>query len=215
MSAIRKSPLSEVVYERITQMLFDGLYPPGTPITRKELAERLAVSPTPVGEAIARLMGEGIIEQTGRSGYRVREFSYENLESLYAVRAGVEGIAVRLCIENAADEELEGICHCFDDFFVADASTIDTTAYMKADQRFHRRIVSVSDNPYIVNYNRSYEFLLRSYQKGLLRDPKDTIDEHRLIIAAIRERDADTAQTRMISHHLTTTRVIRRRYLEP
>ncbi len=63
MSAIRKSAISEVVYEHITQMLYDGIYPPGTPITRRELAEKMSVSPTPVGEAIARLVGEGIIEQ--------------------------------------------------------------------------------------------------------------------------------------------------------
>ena len=183
---IQKTTLGEIVYERITQMLFDGLYPPGSPITRKELADRLGVSPTPVGEAIARTVGEGLIEQAGR-----------------------EGIALRLVIEKGNPEELAEICSCFDQFADTPAVDIDIHAYMKADQRFHRRIVRFSGNPYILNYNRSYEFLLRSYQKGLLRRPEDTISEHREIISAIQNADAVLAQQKMVEHHMATTRAIR------
>ena len=210
---IHKSALTEIVYERITQMLYDGIYKPGSPLTRKELSERLNVSPTPVGEAIARLVGEGIVEQVGRSGYRVKEFTYENLESLYAVRAGIEGIAIRLCIENAELGELEEICHCFDEFLTLPVREIERNAYMKADQKFHRRIVEYCRNPYILSYNHSYEFLLRSYQRGLMRPPEDTINEHQEIVAAIRAMDAQKAQIRMTEHHMATTRVIRKQFI--
>jgi DNA-binding GntR family transcriptional regulator len=213
LSAIRKSAISEVVYEHITQMLFDGIYPPGTPITRRELAEKMSVSPTPVGEAIARLVGEGIIEQIGRSGYRVKEFTYENMESLYQVRAGMEGMAIRLCLEYAGDKVLEEISSCFNKFFGIPQEDIVLSEYMKADQKFHRRIVGACSNPYILSYNKNHEFQLRSYQKGLLRPPEDTIDEHRSIIEAIRNKDAATAQARMIEHHMATSRTIREAYL--
>lgn len=210
---IQKSTLAEIVYERITQMLFDGLYPPGAPITRKELAERMGVSPTPVGEAIARLMGEGIIEQGPRSGYMVKEFTYQNLESVYAIRAGVEGIALRLVIEKGDSEEMAELCSCFDAFAGTPAVDIDINAYMKADQKFHRRIVKFSGNPYVLNYNRSFEFQLRSYQKGLLRAPEETISEHKEIISSIQAADAVSAQQRMIEHHMATSRAIREQYL--
>lgn len=213
MSAIRKDAITEIVYENITQMLFDGIYAPGAPITRKELSEKMSVSPTPVGEAIARLMGEGIIEQAGRAVYRVKEFTYENLESLYAVRAGIEGIAIRLCIENSTDDVLSDICSCFDSFYGIPYEKIVLNDYMKADQRFHRRIVRYCNNPYILNYNKSYEFQLRSYQKGLLRPPGETIDEHRAIVEAIKNRDAEGAQSRMIDHHMATTRAIREKFI--
>lgn len=215
MSAIRKDAITEIVYENITQMLFDGIYAPGAKITRKELAEKMGVSPTPVGEAMARLVGEGIIEQADRAVYRVKEFTYENLESLYAVRAGIEGIAIRLCIENSSNEILSEICSCFDNFYGVPYEKIVLNDYMKADQRFHRRIVRYCNNPYILNYNKSYEFQLRSYQKGLLRPPGDTIDEHQAIIKAIKERDAVGAQSRMIDHHMATTRAIRERLISP
>ena len=213
MAAIKKSSLSEVVYDRITQMLFDGIYPPGAGIVRREIAEKLAVSPTPVGEAIARLVGEGIIEQYGRSGYRVKDFSYEDLEALYAVRAGIESIAVRLCVEKLDDKLLNEIGSCFDEFQDVPVERVDISAYMKADQRFHRKIVISCGNSYVINYNRSYEFLLRSYQKGLLRSPTETIDEHKSIISAIKRRDAHSAQDKMAEHHLATSRSIRKQYL--
>lgn len=213
MSAIRKNAITEIVYENITQMLFDGVFAPGAPITRKELADKMGVSPTPVGEAIARLMGEGIIEQAGRAVYRIKEFTYENLESLYAVRAGIEGIAIRLCIENSSDEVLSEICSCFDSFYGIPCDNIVLNDYMKADQRFHRKIVKYCNNPYILNYNKSYEFQLRSYQKGLLRTPGETIDEHKAIIDAIKKKDAEGAQSRMINHHMATTRAIRKKFI--
>lgn len=213
MSAIRKNAISEVVYKHITQMLFDGIYPPGSPITRKELAEKMSVSPTPVGEAIARLVGEGIIEQIGRSGYRVKEFTYENLESLYQVRAGMEGMAIRLCLENATDNVMQEISSYFDKFYEIPRDEIILADYLKADQKFHRRIVDACSNPYILSYNKNYEFQLRSYQKGLLRPPGETIDEHSSIIDAIRKKDPITAQSRMIEHHLATSKAIRETYL--
>ncbi len=210
---IQKSTLSEIVYERITQMLFDGVYLPGAPITRKELAEKLNVSPTPVGEAIARLVGEGIVEQAGRSGYKLKEHSYENLESVYAVRAGIEGIALRLLIEKGNAEEMADLCTCFDEFSGIPAVDIDMHAYTKADQLFHRRIVKYSGNPYILNYNRNFEFQLRSYQKGLLRPPEETLSEHKDIITAIQAADAIDAQHKMTEHHMATARAIRKKYL--
>lgn len=68
-------------------------------------------------------------------------------------------------------------------------------------------------NPYIIDYNRSYEFLLRCYQPGLIRPPSATLEEHRGIITAMRNRDGAGAQHRMTEHHLATKRFIRETYL--
>ena len=212
MKPLKKDVLSDLVYERITQMMFDGVIPPGSKIQRKELADLLEVSPTPVTEAINRLTGEGIIEQRGRDGFFVREFGYADLENLFAVRAGIEGIAVRLCVENLDDERIEEICRSFDGF----AEPFDDAAtrrYLKADQSFHRKMVRSCGNPYIIDYNRSYEFLLRCYQPGLIRPPSATLGEHKGIITAMRKRDGAVAQSRMAEHHLTSKRFIREHYL--
>ena len=117
-------------------------------------------------------------------------------------------------MENLDNHQLSEIGSCFDKFHDIPVERIDISAYMKADQSFHRKIVLSCGNSYVINYNRSYEFLLRSYQKGLLRPPTETIDEHKAIISAIRERDAHSAQDKMAEHHLATSRSIRKLYLQ-
>jgi DNA-binding GntR family transcriptional regulator len=47
-----------------------------------------------------------------------------------------------------------------------------------------------------------YGFMAKSYDRGLMRLPNETLPEHKAIIAAVKARDAVLACELMISHHL-------------
>lgn len=213
MIKIHKDALSELVYERIKQMILDDALRPGDRINKKELADALGVSQTPVNEAINRLTGEGLLELRGRDGNYIRVFTYEDLLDLFAVRAGLEGIALRLCVEQLSGEQLEELTHHFDGFVLPmDGET--KKLYMKADQAFHNHLVALSGNSIIIGYNRNFDFIMKSYQKGLIREPEETLVEHQEIIRAIRARDAQQAQEMLMRHHLFSRAFIRDRYLK-
>ena len=213
MDKIHKDALSELVYDKIKQMVLDGVLLPGQKIAKGELAQTLGVSQTPVTEAINRLTGEGLIEQRVRQGFFVRVFTYEDLRDLFAVRAGMEGIALRLSVEELPPEKLEELTHYFDGFSLPMDEEMKLQ-YKKADQAFHEHIISLSANSFIVYFDRSFDFIMKSYQKGLIREPEETIDEHRQIIQAIRARDGRKAQELLMLHHLKSRNVICERHLK-
>ena len=213
MKILKKDTLSELVYDKIKLIISDGMLTPGQKINKKELEDTLGVSQTPITEAINRLTGEGLIEQRNREGSFIKIFTYHDLKELFAIRAGLEGIAVRLCLDNSTTEQLEELFHLFSDFSVP-MDNIELKRYLKADKDFHARIVALSGNSIIKKYNSNYDFILKSYQKGLIRPPEETLEEHRQIILAIKERKELKAQELMIEHFLKSRHVIQEKHIK-
>jgi len=67
--------------------LRDGGAPPGLPLVVVDLAKALKISPTPVREALSRLTGEGLIEETRGRGFTVRRLEASDVEALYQIHA--------------------------------------------------------------------------------------------------------------------------------
>jgi len=59
--------------------------------------------------------------------------------------------------------------------------------------------------------NMSYAYIIRSYQKGLIRPPEETLEEHHSIVNAIKGRDGFLAQEMIIQHHLKSKEVLKQR----
>jgi len=201
MSQIEKRALSDLVYERIRTMIDDGLLPAGTKVNKPELAERLGVSQTPINDALSRLAGERLIEQRARQGFYVRSYTYAELVPLYELRAALEGMAMRLCVESRAPQELGELVHAFDNFElpVPDSSR---DAYTHADRIFHESIIRLSGNSFLIDLARTTAFLTKSNVRGLVRPPDETLPEHRAIIEAVLRRDAVAAHEQLVLHML-------------
>ncbi len=213
MKKLKKDMLSELVYERIKLMIHDGIIIPGQKILRRDIAKMLDVSLTPVREAVNRLVGEGFIEQKSREGFFMKTFTYEDLKELFAVRAALEGVAVRICIEQLKDDKMKELTLFFEDFSppIPDNSI---SQYLKVDQAFHKKIIQLCGNSLIIDYDKNFDFILKSYQKGLLRDPDETLNEHREIINAIKEKNGQKAHELIVKHHLKTRDYIKTQHLK-
>jgi DNA-binding GntR family transcriptional regulator len=201
MSKIEYKALSDLVYDKIRCMIDDGLLVPGGKINKLELSETLGVSQTPINDALSRLTGERLVEQRSRYGYFVHAYSWEELMPIFELRAGLEGMAIRLCVENRQPSQMRRLTHAFDGFeaLVPESRHND---YMRADKHFHESIIEYSGNPFLVELMRSSGYLLKSNLRGLVRPPSETLPEHRAIIDAVMRRDAREAQEQAILHLL-------------
>ena len=208
MSKIENKILTDLVYDKIKKMIDDGVLGPGTKVNKIELSETLGVSQTPINDALSRLAGEKFIDQKSRQGYFVRAFSNAELSALYEVRGGLEGIAVRLCAENASDEELKEVAACFEGF-VLPFNEKTYNDYIHADKVFHENIVSRSGNVVLIELANTSGYLIKSNQKGLVRPPEETLPEHREIIRALLLRDGAKAHELIIAHHLKSRDVFK------
>jgi len=85
-------------------------------LDERELSEKLAISRTPIREALARLEQEGLVRIAPRKGvFIVRKTKAEILEMI-TVWAALESMAARLITENASDGEIDSLRRLFTTF---------------------------------------------------------------------------------------------------
>ncbi|HWS52452.1 MAG TPA: GntR family transcriptional regulator [Microbacterium sp.] len=201
------------VYAQLRDLVVAGdLDGPGK-VSESSLAQRLAVSRTPVREALQRLEADGLVIARGR-GVRTRLRTGEELGWVYEARAALEAFAAAALagrqregrLEPASLDELDRLAGETD----AVSRTGDFGAATALNRRFHERIAELAGNPVIVeSLARHWDQILVSTRAGLA-DPDRTRavhDEHLAVLSAIRVGDSDTAAAAARDHALTTRAV--------
>lgn len=208
MAVLSKEALGDLVYDQIVRMILNKDLKPGEKIQKKELAQILGVSMTPVSEALNRFIREGIIEQRDKRELFVKAFTNKDMVELFEVRAGLEGTALHICMEKLSDEQWEKTLSLFDDFSLPITETAYRT-YQQKDREFHSSILKMSGNQLILEFIERCDFILRCYSKGLIRTPEETLPEHREIVRAIRQKNPDLAQQKIMEHHWKTREALK------
>ena len=113
---LENKSVKDYIYDKIKELLENNDFEIGEKINKNDLANRFNISLTPINDALNRLVGENYLVQYPRKGFFVKEFSAKELCDLFEIRAGLEGIAIRLCCEKASNEELNELRHTFDIF---------------------------------------------------------------------------------------------------
>jgi DNA-binding GntR family transcriptional regulator len=94
--------LAGKIYEDLRGAIISGRLLPGSPLSRRRVAEEFGVSTIPVGDALARLEAEGLVESRSRAGTRVRIATPEDIHGNYVLREALETHSARLFAESAS-----------------------------------------------------------------------------------------------------------------
>ncbi|MDY7105610.1 MAG: GntR family transcriptional regulator [Actinomycetota bacterium] len=94
------------VRQRIRRAIVSGELPGGSRLVQSELARSLAVSVTPVREALRDLVGEGIVDFDAFRGATVHQTSLSELDEVYQLRRLLTPLAVRSAVEKITEDEL-------------------------------------------------------------------------------------------------------------
>ena len=108
MKTIEERDLSraEYAYKKLRDGIRSGEYRPGQRLREAELATQLAVSRTPIREAIRRLASDGLIEVAPSRGMMIIELGKQQVRELYALRKVLEGAAAGMAAQHASPSEL-------------------------------------------------------------------------------------------------------------
>ncbi|WP_431711631.1 GntR family transcriptional regulator [Glutamicibacter uratoxydans] len=194
---------SDKAYESLRQDIVSWRLVPGTVLAEVEQSARLGVSRTPVREALARLVADGLaIQQRGR-GVVVSEVSLDHLTDLFDLRRALECEAARLACHSQRAAEFTELA----ELFAAAASTTDLE--QRAEEYYHlvARLDELTDlaanNSYLASALRS----LRVHLQRVRRLAKDhparlasSANEHAQIAQAIARGDATLAQAAVTLH---------------
>lgn len=104
--------LSEKVYQRIKKQILVNRFLPGQVLSIDGLAKDLGVSATPVREAIANLIANGLVERERHKQVRVAAIKEDDVHEAYEVRRLLEPYATALVAKKAStDSALKRTLH--------------------------------------------------------------------------------------------------------
>jgi DNA-binding GntR family transcriptional regulator len=98
--------VEQALARELRRAIIDGRLRPGTRLRYRELAKQFGVSVTPVRIALRELLQEGLIDMRPHEGAHVTPLSVEELEEVYAARAGFEGWLARRGAPALTDDDL-------------------------------------------------------------------------------------------------------------
>jgi GntR family transcriptional regulator of vanillate catabolism len=85
--------------QELRRRILSGQVAPGERMVELELSAQLAVSRTPIRIALGELEKEGLLERLPTRGFRVRQFSVDEITNAVDVRGVLEGMAARQAAE--------------------------------------------------------------------------------------------------------------------
>lgn len=189
----------EYVHAKLLDAIRSGRFNAGERVREAEIASWLDVSRTPVREAFRRLQADGLLVFEPWRGVVVAALDQQQLIELYAMRQVLEGTAAGLAAKHAADSQIATLSDLIDQ---ADTST-DAAELAELNRHFHQNIYAAAHNRYLLkslNALRDSMALLPSTTYALPDRHGTAQNEHREIVAAIAERDAQTAEAAARRH---------------
>jgi DNA-binding GntR family transcriptional regulator len=200
----RPSALAEEVYRRIRADIMALKLPPGARVSVDSLARALAVSQTPIREALSMLEAEGLVVRRQFSGYQTApRLSRARLDELFEFRLLIEPHAARkaaLAMGSKDMVALRSIAVRMDARARARSST-DHEDFADTDTAFHHRIVQAAGNGLIAESLTRLHIhvqIFRSSFGGAMA--AEAVAEHARILDAILARDGDGAEGAMRDH---------------
>lgn len=194
-------PTRERVYFYVREQILRGRFPGGSFIEEGEIAAAMAVSRTPVREALHRLEAERFVDLLPRRGAQVRQVTAQEFADLYETRRMIENYVVaRICQERIPiPARMAEILDEMDRF-----ATRDHFERVELNRQFHLTMVSALGNEVLSELYRS----LGSRQQRVAMttlgvDPnrvERVREEHRALLAALVAGDEAKARAVLEKH---------------
>jgi len=191
------------VFHAIREDILKGRYKENDELREAALGKELGVSRTPVREALRQLELEGLVKIIPNRGAFVTGISEKDVHDIYRIRSVLEGLCMRMAAEHMTKErveELEEVLMLSEYYF--EKGNIEQLTEL--DGKFHQILYRASES-------RILEHVLSDFHKYVQRArgnsvktesrAQKSLKEHREILEALKENDADKAE-RLANTHI-------------
>jgi len=198
----RRRSVPPQVYDLLREKILTVQIKPGESINERWLADWLGVSRTPIRAAINRLSANGLIAIAPNVRTSVSLINAGKVEEFSLIRTSLETMIVRLAAEKF-DDGAEALLSDLIDRQLATLAAPDLIANITIDTEFHRaitRISGLSATWAILQHVMDEILRVRHLSVRLPRPLQEPIDEHRIILEALRQRDPEKSAQAMKAH---------------
>ena len=194
--------LTDVVRQRLEDMILKGAIPAGERLNENALASEMKVSRGPVREAVRSLEQAGLVEIVRNRGVFVRKVSLAETLHLYDVRSGLARIAGRLLALRASSAQIDELTALWEDMEQARRAQ-DTDGFHEINLTFHGQLVAFAGNPRLMAVDEGIGKELRLFLwRGLFGASRLRVSnlQHREILDAVIEGDEEKAGSAFERH---------------
>ena len=193
------------IYAVLRREILGCAIPPGAEIRDAEIAERFAVSRSPVRDALLRLEAEGLVVINPRKGYRAAPISISDARDLFEFRAILEPA----CAVSVAAEADDAALAALDRYRRMDgfdsAERAPAPAFVAYNREFHLAVAGLCANRRVreatIDLIEQFDRLVTVSVSSEARESRDLlIAEHCDIIDALQARDGKLAG-RILARH--------------
>lgn len=201
--AIVRRPLHEEVADRIRELITEGLLIPGRKLNERVLCEQLAVSRTPLREALKLLAGQRLVELHPNRGASVAMLSRSDVIHLFELMAALEGLSGELAATRRTQADMSEL-RALNFEMLAAHERRDLPVYYRVNRDIHRLINRCSRNPAL---SETYETINQRIQNLRFRSNFNplkwdaAVREHEQMVQAMAESDGARMRA-MLEQHL-------------
>ena len=197
---LARRALYEDVAEWLRTQIFERQLEPGAWIDEMKLSADYGISRTPLREALKVLAVEGLVTMKPRRGAYVAEMSRDDVAQIYHLLALLESDAAGEVARRASDEQLSRLQALHDQL---ERQVRQRDAFFATNERFHMALLEIAGNRWrtqIVTDLRKVMKLNRHHSLFKQGRMADSLGEHRLLMDALKRRNAARATALMKAH---------------
>jgi DNA-binding GntR family transcriptional regulator len=193
---------SDKVEEELRRLILSLELEPGLAVSEAALISRFGWGRTPLREAFQRLAEQSLLQIIPHHGVVIMPLSlFDFIEVMDAMGVVIGPAAGMACSRMSAEElaQLEALLKRSQTLTAEDGFA----ALADLDYEFHRLLAQATGNRYLSRYllhlHRVAErFNLAAWKRDQQTEP--SLQEHRAIVAAFRQRDSEAARAAMLAH---------------
>ena len=207
MDEYQEHSLGGRVFQRIREDILNGKYQEHDELREAALGKELGVSRTPVREALRQLELEGLVTIIPNRGAYVTGISQKDIWDIYRLRSLLEGLCARWAVEHITEEQLDELEEVIllSEFQLKKGSGFSAEQVTSLDERFHAVLYEASGSPILSHVVTDFHNYVQAARKSSViseERARKSIREHKQILRAIRDRDAEMAEQLANEHIL-------------
>jgi DNA-binding GntR family transcriptional regulator len=202
MKLITKKTLHEEIVDRLRDLIMTGELKEGDRIKEDHLCSLMGISKTPFREALRILSAEKLIKHIPNRGSYVSKPTLKEIKEMFDCMSVLEGACARRAAEKMTNGDFRKL-ERFHEKLEINFQRRDQKNYIRFNNLYHTFLQELAGNQTcnnIINGLREKILLYRFESLNLPGRFEKSIQEHRELMKAFRERDHERVESLMRAH---------------